>query len=381
MYPRIIFCDLNMTSGKIELPTPITAMFDIRYPIVLAGMAGGLTTPQLVAEVSNAGGLGILGAARLSPEQTGQQVRAIKSMTDKPFGVNFLIAPPEPYKNQDIKTVQQTLNNFRKEMQIPKSSLENAMTTLPPSQLSEQLRVVFEEKVPILSFGLGDPSKWVSEAHASGMKIMTMITTVEEAQRVADIGVDVIVAQGAEAGGHRSTFKLPENGEVPLVGTMALVPQVVDAVGKVPVVAAGGISDGRGIAAALALGASGVQMGTRFLVAKESGAFPAYKTRLLAAKETDTTVTRVFTGRPARSIVNKFIKEFEGIDPLPWPLQGLIADDIFKNAWLKDNADFFPILAGQGLRLLKEQTRAKDIVEELVSQTIESIDTLKMLQK
>ncbi len=358
--------------------TPLCDLFGIRYPVVLAGMAGGLTTPLLVAEVSNAGGLGILGAARLSPEQTREQIQAIKSMTDKPFGVNFLVAPPQP-NDQDIRAVQKTLDAFRQDLGINPSGQDNI--TVPPSHLSEQLEIVFEEKVPILSFALGDPSRFVKQAHVAGSKVMAMVTTVEEAKKVADAGCDVIVAQGSEAGGHRSTFEIPKDGSVPLVGTMALVPQVVDAAKNVPVVAAGGIMDGRGIAACLALGAQGVQLGTRFLAANESGAFLAYKLRMLGAAETDTVITSAFTGRPARSIRNRFITEFEksGVSPLSWPLQGLAADDIYRTAWAKNNANYFPILAGQGLRLLKSGQGAAEIMEDLVKETRESVVKLTKL--
>jgi nitronate monooxygenase len=174
---------------------------------------------------------------------------------------------------------------------------------------------------------------------------------------------------------------LNQNGDAQLVGTIALIPQVVDSVG-VPVVAAGGIMDGRGIGSALTLGAQGVSLGTRFLVAKESGAFLAYKQRLLQATEADTLVTKVFTGRPARSIRNRFITEFEKaeIKPLAWPLQGIAADDIYRQAQLKNNADYFPILAGQGLRLLEEKEQAAaEIVEELVRETIQAIETSSRL--
>jgi nitronate monooxygenase len=194
-----------------------------------------------------------------------------------------------------------------------------------------------------------------------------MVTTVEEAVRVAENGADVVVAQGAEAGGHRSTFDL--SSEMPLVGTLALVPQVVDAVG-VPVVATGGIVDGRGLVAALALGAAGAQLGTRFLLSHESGAFPAYQERLLAAAETDTVVTRVFTGRPARSVRNYFIEEHlrSGPEPLFWPLQRMAANDIYNEAASRGEADLTPLLAGQGLRMLDGVKGAAEIVRELVEE-------------
>lgn len=361
--------------SKKILYTPLCELLRIRYPIVQAGMAGGITTPELVASVSNAGALGVLGASRLTPEQTRDQIRRIKALTNQPFGVNLVIAPPEP-NVQELQKVQKIFDQFRQELGIPLREGAGEVA-LPSSRISEQLGVVFEEKVSVLSFGLGDSARFVSEAHQIGAKVIAMITTVDEARKVADGGADIIIAQGSEAGGHRSTFALDQKGDAHLVGTIALIPQIVDAV-MVPVVAAGGIMDGRGIAAALALGAQGASLGTRFLVAKESGAFQAYKQRLLQATEADTLVTKAFTGRPARSIRNRFITEFEkaGIRPLAWPLQGIVADDIYKEAELKNNADYFPILAGQGLRILREeqQTAAK-IVEQLVRQTVQVIET------
>jgi nitronate monooxygenase len=297
-------------------------------------------------------------------------------LTNQPFGVNLVIAPPEP-NVQEVQKVQKILDQFRQELDIPLRE-QDSEVTLPPSRLSEQVGVVFEEKVPVLSFGLGDSTRFASKAHETGAKVISMVTTVDEARKVADGGADIIIAQGSEAGGHRSTLALDQNGDAHLVGTIALIPQIVDAV-RVPVVAAGGIMDGRGIAAALALGAQGASLGTKFLIAKESGAFQAYKQRLLQATEADTLVTKAFTGRPARGIRNRFIAEFEkaGIRPLAYPLQGIIADDIYRQARLKNNADYFPILAGQGLRLLGEEQQrisAADIVQELVRQTVQVIE-------
>ena len=381
MYSNMLHSSMTNNNTSAEnvsktLYTPLSDLLRIRYPIIQAGMAGGFTTPELVAAVSNAGALGVLGANRLTPEQTRNQIRRIKTLTNQPFGVNLLIAPPEP-NVQEVQKVQRILDQFRQELGIPLRERGANEIALPPSHLSEQVSIVFEEKVPVLSFGLGDLTRFVGEAHEVGAKVIAMITTVDEARKVADGGADVIIAQGSEAGGHRSTFALNQNGDAQLVGTIALIPQVVDSV-RVPVVAAGGIMDGRGIAAALTLGAQGASLGTRFLVAKESGAFPAYKQRLLQATEADTLVTKVFTGRPARSIRNRFITEFEKaeIKPLAWPLQGIAADDIYRQAQLKNNADYFPILAGQGLRLLGEKEQAAaEIVEELVRETVQAIET------
>jgi nitronate monooxygenase len=329
-------------------------------------MAGGWTTPELVSAVSNAGGFGSLAGAGISPERLREDIRAVKERTDRPFAVNFLLAPPGP-GSHDVVAVQRFLDGFRDRLGLPPGETE---LDLPPSPLEEQLEVIFEERVPVLSVALGDPDELVGRAHEEGMLVMSMVATVADAVRAAEGGVDVVVAQGSEAGGHRSTFELDPDDDPPLVGTLALIPQVVDAVG-VPVVAAGGIADGRGLVAALALGAVGVQVGTRFLLARESGAHPAYRRRLLAATEEDTVVTRVFTGRPARGLRNRFVDEYlsAGSEPLAWPLQRAAAGDVYRASQSADDGDYSPLLAGQGLRMLKEDgLAAAEIVEGLVAE-------------
>jgi nitronate monooxygenase len=381
------------------LNTPLCKLLNIRYPIIQAGMSG-FTTPELVAAVSNAGGLGILGAARMTPEQTRDAIRTIKKLTSNPFGVNLLLAPPEKGGNQSINQVQQFFNDkFRRELDIPSKTEKDII--LPPSKFLEQLKIILEEKIQVISFAMGNlPTQLVEQIHSlsssSSSKIMSMVTTVQEAIDVARNGTDIIVAQGAEAGGHRSTFNIPlENETLPLIGTMTLVPQIVDALSgtednkiqgekeeayNIPVIAAGGIADGRGLVAALALGAQGVMIGTRFLVASESAAFQAYQERLLAARESDTIVTRAFSGRPARGLHNQFIDEYRksGPQPLAWPLQALAADDIYAAAQKQNNADYFPLLAGQGVGLLKgnQKYNAERIVQELVREANQTLSKL-----
>lgn len=358
-------------------------MLGIKYPIIQAGMAGGATTPELVSAVSNAGGLGILAASRLTSTQLKDAIKTIKSKTKNPFGVNILLAPPED-GNKDFASTQRYLDSFRNDLGLSSGSSD---ISIPPPMTSQYLEVVFNERVPVLSVGLGDPSNITEVTHSHNITVMAMVTTVNEAIQVVEGGADVVVAQGSEAGGHRSTFKLGSNCEAPSIGTFALVPQIVDAIPNMPVVAAGGVMDGRGLAAALALGASGVLIGTRFLVAKESGIFAAYKEKMLSSTEADTVVTDLFTGRPARSILNRFIEKYSesGNKPLAWPLQGLAADDIYAESRKQNLADYYPLLAGQGLRLLRRGQSATEIVNEIVS-TANSIissnlivDTLPML--
>lgn len=353
-----------MNSNPHLLRTALCDLLGIVHPVVQAPMAG-VVTPALAAAVSNAGGLGQLGAARMSPAQLAEAIRTVRSLTDRPFGVNFILAPPEP-GGRELGQMQPCLDEIRGVLHVPAGRRERA---LPPSFLAEQLRVAIDAAVPVVSFGLGDPRALLPTIRQSGAKVLAMVTTVEEARQVVDSGVDVVVAQGAEAGGHRSTFRLDPAKPLPLVGTLALVPQVVDAV-NVPVVAAGGIMDGRGLAAALALGAAGAQLGTRFIVCRESGAFAGYQERLLQTTEVETEVTALFTGRPARSVTNEFVRRCRhaGVEPLPWPMQALAAEDIYRAAESKNEPEYYPLLAGQGLRMLKRGQGAADIVREVAGQ-------------
>ena len=228
------------------------------------------------------------------------------------------------------------------------------------------MALAIEAGIPIVSFAMGSPAPYVDRLHAAGAFVIGSATTVAEALEVESAGADAVVAQGAEGGGHRSTFVARAPADTPLIGTMALVPQVVDAV-RIPVIAAGGIMDGRGVAAALALGAQAAQLGTRFLLAEEAGTTPGYRRRLLDATETDTVVTDVFTGRVARALRNALVEEFAraGAKPLPWPRMTLAATDIYR-ASLAADGDWAPLLAGQGLRMARRVQPAAEIVAELV---------------
>lgn len=346
-----------------------TALCDrlgIALPIIQAPMAGGWTTPELAAAVSESGGLGMLAGARLTADQLRSQIGETRRRTSRPFGVNFLLAPPLPPGPDDHRAFA-LLDDIRGRLGLAVPAPGEA--TGPTAVLPEEgLEIALAAGVRIISFAMGSPGSHAARVHASGALLMASITTVREAQRAVEAGADVLVAQGAEAGGHRSTFEAWPSDALPLVGTMALVPAVVDAVAA-PVVAAGGIMDGRGIAAALALGAGAAQLGTRFLLAHESGTPPAFRRRLLEAGETDTVVTDLFTGRAARGLRNAFVRAFaeEGIRPLPWPRQAAAAMDIYR-ASLADDGEWAPLYAGQGLRLATREQPAAEIVRELAAE-------------
>jgi enoyl-[acyl-carrier protein] reductase II len=306
------------------LRTPICDLFGIEYPIILAGM-GGVSLAPLVAAVSNAGGLGVIGAAALSPDDVRAEIRKTRALTDRPFAVDLLAPIPE--------------------------------------MIEPYLPVLYDEDVRIFVAGLAVPEKHVAEMHRRGMAIMVMVGKVKHAVRAAAAGADVVAAQGTEAGGH--------TGEI---GTLALVPQVVDAV-RIPVVAAGGIVDGRGVVAALALGAQGAVIGTRFIATPEATAGPRYREALVRAEQDETVRTRCYTGKPLRALKNRYIAEHEA-DPArirPFPEQILVSVQRGVMRYHADDADpertCFP--AGQGVGGIRAIKPAADVVREIVAQVEE----------
>lgn len=357
------------------LSTSLTENLKITYPIIQAGMAGGPTTPQLVASVSEAGGLGKLGAAYLNPLEMKRAIQEIRKLTDKPFGVNlFVVEVTDDFSQQD--SVIQALKPVYSELGLDR---DQQYQNQSPDYFKEQLQVLIEERVPVISTAFGLLSaQQVKTFQQQGSKVMGMITTVQEAQAAEQAGYDLVVAQGTEAGGHRGTFQIKKGALGANIGTMALVPQVVDHV-QIPVIAAGGIMDGRGLVAALALGAAGIQLGTRYLTAQESGAHPAYQRELLASTEESTVLTDVFSGRPARGIKNRFIDLFveEGIQPLPFPSQNTLTQPIRKEAAKQSQSAYMSLWAGQGTRLLTANQSAAEITREIVQEAARIIHSFK----
>jgi nitronate monooxygenase len=346
----------------VSLRTPLCDTLGIRVPVVLAPMAGGLNTPELVAAVTRAGGLGSFGVMGMTADAVRESVRRALDLAGPPVAVNVLLAPPEP--RGDPAAMQSFLAPFRERLGLPaESEVPPRPAGDPPLEL---MAAGLEAGATVVSGALGDPSPLVPLARSAGAPLMSMAATVEEARAHAAAGADVIVAQGAEAGGHRATADVGPEGP-PLVGTLALVPQVVDAV-DVPVVAAGGIMDGRGLAAALALGAGGASLGTRFLLAQESGAAPVYRERLLALGETGTVVTDAVTGRPARWIRNELVDALRaGPDHLGWGPQRAAVSEIWATAAQAGEGELVPMLAGQGASLAGDVRPAEEIVAALVA--------------
>ncbi len=350
---------------SMQWSTDFCKLISIRYPILLAPMAGIANMPPLVAAVSNAGGLGMLGGAYLNPEQLRQAIQEIKALTDAPFAVNlFAHIGDDQYDRWDEVLVE--LQSAQQALGIQAPAQETIST---PDHFEAQFAVLLDEDVPVISttFGLLSATH-MEQAKARGMKVIGTATTVEEAMQAEQCGCDAVVAQGSEAGGHRGTFDTRTNPLGSNVGTMALVPQTVDHVG-IPVIAAGGIMDGRGLIASLALGAQAIQMGTRFLPSAESGAHDVYKQALLHSTEDSTVITNAFSGRPARGIRNEFIRHWEatGIQPLSFPTQNTLTRDIRNASARQHNAEYMALWAGQGTRLLTDRQPAADIVREIMA--------------
>ncbi|HSK42457.1 MAG TPA: nitronate monooxygenase [Candidatus Binatia bacterium] len=278
--------------------------YGLSIPVVLAPMGGGPSTPELVAAVSNAGGLGSLAAAYSNGARIEQDIAAIRKLTTKPFAVNVFSPQAQLPLNDGVKTVADFLRPYHERLGLKAPELPQK----PIEDFDEQVDAVAKAAPSIVSFTFGLlPPKVTEGLKKQGTYLMGTATTVEEAKQLERAGVDAVIAQGSEAGAHRGTFAVP--AEEALIGTVALVPQVADAV-RVPVIASGGIMDGRGLVAALALGASAVQMGTAFLACKEAGTNTTYREALKRERESSTTLTRAFSGRMARGLSNEFIQRW-----------------------------------------------------------------------
>lgn len=357
----------------MQISTELTKQLKILHPVIQAPMAGGGDTPELVSAVSNAGGLGFVGAAYLSASQIMEVSKTIRSKTDRPFGIN-LFAPSafSPFESSSWEKMLNHLKPYLAELDLPLPEAPKNIT----NSFYDQLNAAVESGASCFSFTFGViPPDAVTLIKSHGMILLGTATTVKEVIELEKAGVDAVIAQGSEAGGHRGSFL--EDFDLSMIGTMALVPQAADAV-KIPVVASGGIMDGRGIAAALALGASAVQMGTAFLTCREAGIPEIYKEAILNSREDQTKITRAFSGRPARGIVNRFMKEIETSPDLsipPFPVQNILTRPIRTAAAKKQKAEFLSLWAGQALRLSRRDS-AGELVSKLIKETEEVISRL-----
>ena len=374
------------------LYTPLCDMFGIKYPIVLAGM-GYVSGPMLTAAVSNAGGLGVLGAASYTVEQLPEMIVRTRALTDKPFGVDLPMPPqlddiPVDATEETLKSLfpQEAVayaQKFGEEQGIPKAAGIAGLQVFSIAYTREIFKICIKEKIPLFVSAVGDPSWCVAEAHDHGMKVMSVCGLVRQGRRLTGNGVDLIVAQGTEAGGHTGR-----------IGTMPLVPQMVDAIKPKPVLAAGGIADGRGVAAALALGAIGVWLGTRFVATKEANIesielgynnkweVDAIQKKILAATEDDTTITRTLTGKTLRTIKNKFQATWEGQQGpiLKTPLQNVLVADLQQGVRESEKEEYVYSVAGQISGMIKDIKPAAQVVEEIVEETVHVLEKMRSIK-
>ena len=328
----------------------LTATLGTAYPII-QGPLGGLSSQRLTAAVSNFGGLGSFGAHSLAPDRIAEVIAQIRSLTTKPFAVNLWVSMEDDgARSSDERAFNRSLAPLAVHL-AELGAARPEYTPYVPTRFEDQARVLLDAAVPAFSFIFGIPPREVLD-ECRRKKIVTIgtATSPEEAAALDEAGVDAIVASGFEAGGHRGSFLRP--AEDSLMGTMSLVPRIVDIVG-VPVVAAGGIGDARGVVAALALGAEGVQMGTVFLGCEESGASPLHREALLGTDAGHTGLTKGFTGRLARGIRNRLMEELNrhGTELLPYPLQRGLVRSLSTAAEAAGRSDLLPLWAGQSAGL------------------------------
>ncbi len=344
----------------------------------MGGRRDRVVPPELVAAVSNAGGLGVTGLTDLPPEEIRRCIRRIRELTDKPFGIDLLLpasmADPDAVSRDDAwrrleREYPRHVEFVRKlaeEFNLPGARPENQFI-MSPQTIREQVEVVLHERVPLFAAALGDPGWVVPKARAVGTKVVGLAGSVRHALRQKEAEVDIVVAQGHEAGGHVGT-----------IGTFVLIPEVVDAVAPLPVLGAGGIAEGRGIAAALTLGAQGVWVGTAFLLSEESGIFDAQKEAIVNARTEDFVVTRAFTGKTARDVRGIVIQRWEqsGLRPLPMPLQWILFRDFLAAAERAGRYDLMNNPAGQVGGRLHAVRPAREIFETMVRETIEVLESM-----
>ncbi|MDP1603580.1 MAG: nitronate monooxygenase [Legionella sp.] len=349
--------------------TTITERTSIQFPIIQAPMAGGATTPELVAAVSNAGGLGSLGAGYMQAPALKAAITRIRELTNKPFSVNLFIPEKHQAKASQINQMCHWVEAACPELKI---KLSPVTPPYAPS-FDEQMQVILEENVPVFSFTFGIlTDEWIEKLKKKGIYLIGTATTLTEALLLEAKQIDAIVAQGSEAGGHRGTFI--GSAEDALVSINLLLEELQKNI-KIPVIAAGGIMDGKGIIRALTSGAQAVQMGTVFLSCHESGIHPRYKEALLKLTEDRTTLTRVFSGKMARGIRNKFIERMQAYQDnlLDYPVQNALTRPMRNDAEKKGNVEFMSMWAGQSAHLSKACS-ASELLNTLINDVNKKIE-------
>jgi NAD(P)H-dependent flavin oxidoreductase YrpB (nitropropane dioxygenase family) len=372
--------------SRPTLRTAFCERVGIEYPVVLAGMgpvAGTgepVATAELVAAVSNAGGLGVMGGVAYSPDVLRREIRKVRSLTDKPFGVDLLLSPnflmprgtgptrSMPSAGQLPKAHLQAIERIAASLGIelvkaPPDVAEMGNWVEPgKSWAGSQIEVLLDEAVPVFASGLGTPGRFAEALRANGTTILSLVGTVKAARQVAADGADYVVAQGTEAGGHTGR-----------IGTLALLPQVIEAVAPTPVIAAGGIAGGRALAGVLAIGAEAAWCGTVFLVSEEANQPDLQKQRILEAAAEDTIVTRLYSGKTMRNISNPLIEawEHEGLQALPMGAQAILIRDLAHSIRAAGRHELLMNAAGQTAGMLTKQRPAAEILHEMVAEAAE----------
>ncbi|MDP2378373.1 nitronate monooxygenase family protein [Reyranella sp.] len=323
-----------MSGSLLAMTQPLTSLLGIEHPILQAGM-GHVAYGALAAAVSEAGGLGVIGSGQLSGAELRREIREARSRTDRSFGGDILFAR---VSGSDSCVVQHT------------------------KQVQEHIDITLEERVPVLISGLGNPLEVIDEAHRLGMKVMSVVGNVRQAIELEKAGVDAVIASGQDGGGH-----------VGRVGTFVLIPAVVDAV-KIPIVAGGGIADGRGLVAALLLGIQGIWMGTRFIASEEARAHVNYKNKIVACDDEGTVISRAHSGKTVRMIRNRFTEEWKarGSEILPYPMQvQLVGRDASHRGRIEGDVENGALPAGQSVALIHEVLPARRIIEDILLEAAE----------
>lgn len=345
----------------------LTRLLRIHYPIIQAPMAGGITTSRLVAEVSNSGVLGMMGAGYMTPNQIRDQIREIKQLTDNSFGINLFVPNEFSGTSNEIEEANQLLKPICEQLGVQEKVGDMPDFNQVRATFHEQIKVVIEKQIPVCSFTFGIPGREIiEELKQHGVIVVGTATTVNEAVEIEKSGMDLVVVQGSEAGGHRGNFLAGHQES--LVGLMSLIPQVSDRV-TIPVVAAGGIMDSRGLTASLCLGAQGVQMGTAFLTCLESGANEIHKEEILHTQEDQIVLTRSFSGKWARGIKNKYISDMQPVEDSfpPFPVQNALTQGIRKAASSQKNREYMSLWSGQSPRLAKKQS-VQTLIQDMVAE-------------
>lgn len=342
----------------------LLARLGVQYPIFLSPLGGGPSTPELAAAVTNGGGLGAIAAAYLSPREIAETVRRTRELAPGPLNVNLFASGGYRKTEKDSGPMLKVMAELHQELGLPAPQLPE----VPPEPFDEQFEAVLAARPQVFSFTFGIPHEAaLKEAKRAGMLIFGTATTVEEGRQLESAGVDAVLAQGSEAGGQRGTFAGDfEEGLVPL---MELLSGLVRAV-KVPVIASGGLMDGKDVARVLRAGADAAQLGTAFLACPESGTSAPYKKALLAAGEGRTAITYAFTGRAARGLENRFTRTMEKHkdDVLPFPFQNLLTREMRKASAMRGNAEYLSLFAGTGVGRIRALPAAElmgRLVEEM----------------